>query len=228
MYSVCVDHMIPGEQQSLLPTAEVESSGGDLQKGLLLFHDACVFNKGNGALQQARRNGGGGGPRDNAPADPDAGWEGAEVVGAADVWHVAIAQTANKVSNKLQMELLNPKVLTFFTEWCGEPDPRVSAVAYTDISVVYDQDGIPVSFLDKRSPDNNIYIGVRSALLGAVDPVLEAALQRVQDIYSATFWSIPEAFKFCQAAQALAKRGHNVDVITVFWGPGGAALCGSS
>ncbi len=29
---------------------------------------------------------------------------------------------------------------------------------------------------------------------------------------------------FGQAAQALAKRGENVDMITVYWGPGGVGL----
>ncbi|CAK0847180.1 unnamed protein product, partial [Prorocentrum cordatum] len=55
---------------------------------------------------------------------------------------------------------------------------------------------------------------VQGAPLLSTDPVLHAAVARVQKIYSQTFWPIPDAFVFGQASQALAKRGYNVDTIT--------------
>ena len=43
-------------------------------------------------------------------------------------------------------------------------------------------------------------------------------------MYEQTFWGIHAAFEAGQAAQALAKRGINIDSLFTYWGPGGAGL----
>ena len=78
-------------------------------------------------------------------------------------------------------------------------------------------------FLNTRDPANNIYIGIPSCLLG-VDPALEAATDRYQRLIEQTFWSCNEGFEFCQACEELARRGYNIDLITILLGPGGVGL----
>ena len=50
------------------------------------------------------------------------------------------------------------------------------------------------------------------------------AIDRLEKIYSETFWAIPASFEFGQACLALAKRGLNINPITVYVGPGGVGL----
>ncbi|CAK0846846.1 unnamed protein product, partial [Prorocentrum cordatum] len=197
---------------------------------LVSFRDNCVFNKGNAILQKAK--GKGKGVAAQAPDGEGEGEgrgrgaedaEGDDLTRASDAWHIAVAQTISKVSTKLQTELLSSKIMSYFIEWCSQDTMRSAGVAYEDCIVKYDVLGSPVTFSSERSPENSVYIGIRSQLL-STDPVLDAAVARVQKIYSQTFWSIPDAFVFGQAAQALAKRGYNVDTITVYWGPGGVGL----
>ena len=78
--------------------------------------------------------------------------------------------------------------------------------------------------LSARSPHANLYIGIEHNLLTGMDPVLERAMNRLEKIYSETFWAIPESFEFRQACLALAKRGLNINPITVYVGPGGVGL----
>jgi len=49
-------------------------------------------------------------------------------------------------------------------------------------------------------------------------------MPRLTSAYEATFWSIPEAFDFGRACIALAKRGHNIPYITLYWGSSGVGL----
>ena len=49
-------------------------------------------------------------------------------------------------------------------------------------------------------------------------------MKRLTKIFRETFWAIPAAFTFGQACLALAKRGMNVNVITLYLGPGGVGL----
>ena len=128
------------------------------------------------------------------------------------------------MSSSLQTELLGNKLISYFIEWCETPFVGTPGVAYTDCVIVYDVEGKPVTFLKDRSAHHNIYLGIRSNVLLGVDPVLKAAVQRVQQVYSQTFWAIPQSFRFGQACQALAKRGKNIDCLTLYWGPGGVGL----
>jgi len=76
----------------------------------------------------------------------------------------------------------------------------------------------------ERSPNSNIYFGIDRKLLSNLDPVLKKAIERVTKAYQETFWAIPNASDFSQACQALARRGLNVNCITLYWGPGGVGL----
>ena len=75
-----------------------------------------------------------------------------------------------------------------------------------------------------RSPSADLYIGIEHNLLDNVDLVLARAMDRLEKIYSETFWAIPESFEFGQACLALAKRNLNINPITLYVGPGGVGL----
>eukprot|EP00959_Pyramimonas_sp_CCMP1952_P044474 929407-Pyramimonas_sp.AAC.1 len=123
----------------------------------------------------------------------------------------------SKVSNKLQFELLGNNLVPYFIERCPSEPPRTSGTVYADCCVLCDASPSDhTTLLSPRSPVHNIYLGIPSPLLG---PVLGAAAERVQRVYEQAFWFIPESIVFGQAAQALAKRGQNIDHITVHWGP---------
>ena len=199
-------------------------NNNDLPSAMLTFHDNCMFNKGNNLLKA----GSAAPDRQSEPGGDGEGAEGAlaapapDTSNSADSWFVLTAQTISKVSTKLQYELLGNKLVPYFIEWCSTDMQRVPGCAYADCCVLYDRSASEnVCLLSSRSPENNIYLGIPTPLL---DPVLDAAMERVQRVYEQTFWSIPESFVFGQAAQALAKRGQNIDQITVYWGPGGVGL----
>ncbi|CAK0846382.1 unnamed protein product [Prorocentrum cordatum] len=126
-----------------------------------------------------------------------------------------------KISGDIPYAAKEAAALVSFRDNCDTM--RSAGVADEDCIVKYDVLGNPVTFSSGRSPENSVYIGIRSQPL-STDPVLDAAVARVQKIYSQTFWPIPDAFVFGQAAQALAKRGYSVDTITMHWGPGGVGL----
>ena len=110
-------------------------------------------------------------------------------------------------------------------EWCATPKPASQGVAYKDFAYLYRDDGKPLEQLRNRSPRNNIYVGIHQSLLsGLGDATLDAAIDRCWKIYSRTFWANWEALIFCQSCSELAKRGQNVDQITIVLGPGGVGL----
>ena len=161
-----------------------------MRVALLSFHDHCVFNSGNARLRRAMEGG-------DAPAGAaDQGQVGGdqEVRDQKSAWTVLTAQTISKILPKIQVEMLGTKLLTYFTEWCETASPRRPGVAFLDCVYHYDVNDVNVTFARSRSPENNIYLGIRANLLSGRDPVLEAATQRVQMMYERTFWSIPEAF----------------------------------
>ncbi|CAK0802819.1 unnamed protein product [Prorocentrum cordatum] len=199
-------------------------NNNDLPSAMLTFHDNCMFNKGNNLLKAGSAAPG----RQSEPGGDGEDAEGAlaapapDTSNSADSWFVLTAQTVSKVSTKLQYELLGNKLVPYFIEWCSTDMQRVPGCACADCCVLYDRSAFEnVCLLSSRSPENNIYLGIPTPLL---DPVLGAAMERVQRVYEQLFWSIPESFVFGQAAQALAKRGQNIDQITVYWGPGGVGL----
>jgi hypothetical protein len=119
---------------------------------------------------------------------------------------------------------MGQKLIQYFVEWCQTPDCRVKGICFEDCSYLYDVEGVNISWVLKRSSENNIYIGIPTSILQGVDPCLEAAVQRLQRIYESTFWSLYGAYDFCCASIELAKRGLNVDQMAIFLGPGGVGL----
>ena len=180
----------------------------------LKFDDYAIGCRGNHLLKKAR---GADGPDDDLA-------QGGDHETFVKVWYIQTAQATAKVGSQLQVELMQNKLISFFIQWCDTPMVRSKGVCYEDAVYLYDVDGQNISFRSERSPDHNVYLGIRCTLLDGVDPVLKAAMDRVQTCYQQTFWSIPTAFRFGQACQALAKRGHNVDTITLYWGAGGVGL----
>eukprot|EP00435_Cladocopium_sp_Y103_P016104 s4470_g4.t1 len=69
-----------------------------------------------------------------------------------------------------------------------------------------------------RSDITDVYVRIPHRLKGSVPPDV---LERVRKFYRQTFWCNIPAFKCCQAAQALAKRGHNVVRIFIGLSAGG-------
>ena len=69
-----------------------------------------------------------------------------------------------------------------------------------------------------RSDIKDVYVRIPHCLKGSV-PL--DVLERVRKFYRQTFWCNIAAFKCCQAAQALAKRGHNVVRIFIGLSAGG-------
>ena len=152
--------------------------------------------------------------------------DGAEVVisSTRSTWYILSSQSIARCIIVLIRRLEVNKSLGFFNEWCQTEYVRASAVAYKDCVVVYDQDGAHVSHKRTRSPWDNIYFGIMRNTITALDPVLNAAIAKLNTAMSQTCWAIPAAFDFQQACQALARRGLNIDCITINWGPGGVGL----
>ena len=96
--------------------------------------------------------------------------------------------------------------------------------------------GKPVVYLKDKTDDEgtviesarrasaNLCVGIERNLLDGVDPVIEAAIARLDKIYASTCWAIPSAFEHGQACLALAKRGLDVNHITMYLGLGGVGL----
>lgn len=116
----------------------------------------------------------------------------------------------------LQRELLDEKTFMYVVEWCETPDTRQAGVTYTDTSVLYDVAGRAVS-VAAASPDNNIFLRVPHPLL---DPVLQVTEERLQMFYRQSFWCNIKVFRCFHAAQALAKRGENIDRCFIGISPG--------
>lgn len=101
------------------------------------------------------------------------------------------------------------------TEWCETPSPQAPGCAYTDACVLYGNGpGETVQFVQK-SPDHSVAHPLS-------DPVLDDARQRLERFLSQICWCHFKVYLCCQAAQALAKRGENIDRCFIGVSPGGA------
>ena len=99
----------------------------------------------------------------------------------------------------MQRELLEERLISHAIEWCETPDVRVSGVAYNDVTVLYDVDGVTVSHRPS-SAANNVYLHIPHPLL---DPVLEDAVSALRRFFLQTFWANNAAFDCCQAEAAV-------------------------
>ena len=187
---------------------------------------ASVWNQGEkesaGGCQEANA------AADNPPPMPVEQVQPAEQGGAQVTigapWQIWVARAVGRVTSQLVRSLEQGKLITKFAEWCGQPMARSRGAAYKDCVLVYDEGEATVSFKPQRAPHLNIYVRIPHNLLSAVDPALEAALERLQQAYQETFWANSNAFRFGQACLALATRGYNINQITVYWGPGGVGM----
>ena len=132
-------------------------------------------------------------------------------------WTLRTARTISKLNGHLQRALLQPNIVTYYTEWCETPDQREPGVTFTDTCLLFDRGEKIVEHVAKL-PANNVYIHIPHPLL---DPVLETSGKRVRKFLAETFWDNGPALECHFAALLLALRGKNVD--RAFWGlgPGG-------
>ncbi len=107
--------------------------------------------------------------------------------------------------------------MSYITEWCETPDRRRPGVAYTDACVLYDRDAGIITQTN-RDPENNIYLMIQRPLM---EPVLSKAVEDTRRFIAQTFWANVKVYKCMQAAQALAKRGENIDRAFIGISPGG-------
>ncbi len=163
--------------------------------------DAALFNLGDDRLKPSR-----GQFADDAGSGPPSSWP---------IW---IAQALRKVGMQVQRELLEGRLLTYFIEWCDTPVSKKAGVCYADTCILYDvSDSLLVHHVEP-SPKNDIYVYIPTPLL---DPVLESMVARLLQFFSQTFWCNFEVFQCTQAAQALCKRGENLDRCFIGESPGG-------
>ncbi|CAE8656395.1 unnamed protein product [Polarella glacialis] len=163
--------------------------------------DAALFNLGDDRLKPSRGH-----------FDDDAG------SGPPSSWPIWIAQALRKVGMQIQRELLEGRLLTYFIEWCDTPVSKKAGVCYADACILYDvSDSLLVHHVEP-SPNNDIYVYIPTPLL---DPVLESMVARLLQFFSQTFWCNFEVFQCTQAAQALCKRGENLDRCFIGESPGG-------
>lgn len=132
-------------------------------------------------------------------------------------WNIYTAQSISKLGLAIQRELLEEKTFSYIVEWCETPDVRVPGVSYCDACVLYDLNGQNVS-ITESGPSNNVYVRIPHPLR---DAVAETANTRLVTFYSQSFWLNVTVFKCFQAAQALAKRGDNLDRCFIGISPGG-------
>jgi hypothetical protein len=210
--------------------------------------DNSIFNKGDGHLRKSaagkgkgdgegKGEGGGGVGPGALEADPlvfDAPAPAISPISNMGMWNIIVAQTMCKVASAMQKEILEGKLIAYFTEWCNTVSPRVAGVSYRDYIVVYDRNGDPTQYLQRRSPLNNIYIGIDADYLGfdpdvlvgelyddmsdndlcdvlrGVDPTLVAHIDRYTEAMSRTFWACYDGFLVQQACEV------NVYIIFLF------------
>ena len=145
----------------------------------------------------------------------------AAATGDAGGWTQSIAIALSKLSVTLQKEVMDDKIYGLMIEWCETPCQKQAGCAYKDICVVYDSNEENVEFV-QPSHDNNLYTLIPHALKPSLpDPVLQAASCRLEKFFRETFWRNFDVFLCCQAAQAIAKRGENIDRCFIGESPGG-------
>jgi len=184
--------------------------------------DAAIFQVGGQARRNRRRDAGSARAAVDALHDvleePEADPE-ADMV---EEWPCHTAKALSRVGLLIQRELLGEQLISYVIEWCETECMRVPGCCYHDTSVLYDRAlGQHVTHTT-RSPDNHIYVRIPHTLLrpSLRDPVLATAAERLETFYAQTFWCNCDVFLCCQAAQALAKRGENVDRCFIGVSPG--------
>ena len=137
-----------------------------------------------------------------------------------DNWCRATAGIVLRISQTLMREITRDEFLLYVIHWCDRPWQSRMGVAYSDKAVLYNFTPVAtelVTLIDSN-PDTGLYVRVPHPLL---DPVLSVNLQKLRTYYMRSFWTNVAVFKCLCAAQALAKRGLNVDRLFIGLSPGG-------
>ena len=232
-------------------SSSYDRQGKDDKKARQSWIDNAVFNYGSKTLSKGKGKGKGHVRDDGAGEDGKGNGKGkimrvdhaggdpfAEDEGVAPVpdepeeqhpgepWYIFQAKSIAKVGHALQSKVKTGDLISYYCEWCSTPKPDVKGFAFIDVAFLYDTQAGLLAQATAPEQRQNLYIGLPHSLLshGFGDPVLKAAIQRVQTFYRQTYWANAAAFKCCQAAIALAKRGMNVDQVFFFWGSGGVGL----
>ena len=140
-------------------------------------------------------------------------------------WTVRLAANLTYVSGRMEFMLYGRQLIQYYAGWCDAPKPTLRGMAYLNAAYMYDENGRPVrraTVAERRL----LYTGIPYPLLGTSlkDPSLSAAVERVSQFYTRTFWSNGRGHKACLCASALAKRGLNVDSVFCMLGPGGVGM----
>ena len=133
-----------------------------------------------------------------------------------------LAESVGGLTTKLQREMVEGKLRPLITEWCDTPDLSVPGVAYDDACVLFDQPGQDIVVQVDKGPSENVFIYIPHSL---GDPVLESASQDLDQFLAQTFWCNEAVLECFHVAQALAKRGLNIDRCFVGVSPGGGYAC---
>jgi hypothetical protein len=193
-------------QDSALLRAIHESRNAydDTETYLLRCEDAAIFCTGSRSKRRERE-------------DADQEGEAAAQRDAPTHWPILTAEALSRIGLQVQKELMDERIISYIIEWCDTPDRRVPGIAYNDTCVLYDTNGRNVLMVT-RGPERNVYLRIQHGLL---DPVLQDHLDGLKKFIGQTFWANNDVYLCFQAAQALAKRGANIDRCFIGVSPGG-------
>ena len=146
--------------------------------------------------------------------------DGAEPPKRDEYWCRTTAGIVLRVSQTLMREITRDEFMQYIIHWCDRPRQSRMGVAYSDKAVLYTSTAEQTDLvtLADSNPDTGLYVRVPHPLL---DPVLAATTVRLRKYYQESFWTNFRVFKCLLAAQALAKRGLNVDRLFIGLSPGG-------
>lgn len=202
---------------------------------LTAWQDLSLFS----TTAERRRKGGGKGsrvlrarPSQGALRDDDEGCEEEDAEMPAvqpdpsEPWQLFVAKTVAGISKRLEFGLQGKTLMQYYSEWCSIPRPPLRGVGYIDVAFEYNEKGESSLTRLPLHRRKDLYYCIKHSLIrhGLPDPVLEAASARVEKFQRQTFWANVRGLRVCLAALALAKRGHNVDQVFFFVGPGGVGL----
>ena len=206
----CKKTMERDEQAILKEIGELLAGAGSESQLISSCHKECLEV---GAIYGFKRKGS---ELEVVPAE-----EGAEQAPKRDdSWCRTTAGIVLRVSQTLMREITQDSFMQYIIHWCDRPRQSKMGVAYSDKAVLYTSDGAgpPLVTLVDSDSDTGLYVRVPHNLL---DPVLQATVERLRRFYSQSFWTNFKVFQCIMAAQALAKRGLNVDRLFIGLSPGG-------
>ena len=124
----------------------------------------------------------------------------ATLFASKNTWYIRSAQAIARCIMVLTRRLEVNKSIAYFNEWCDTELNVTLGAAYKEAVVRHDQDERKtITHKKTRSLWDNLYFGIMRNLLDAINPAVEAAVQRVTKAYQETFCSAPTAMAFSMA-----------------------------